>query len=65
MAKLQTCRNLAFICKNKLIRDIQKAFTNDSDIFIPTSTIFYTFIPVFAPDLPDIYQNVNLYKAIK
>lgn len=65
MAKLQTCRNLAFICKNKLIRNIQEAFTNDSNIFIPTSATFCTFILVFAPDLPNIYKNVNLYRAIK
>lgn len=62
------CCKPAFIRKDKLVGGIS---LKDSNTFIPSPTIFWvqTATPAqaftFVSNLPDMYTNVNLQKAIK
>lgn len=57
------------INKDKLIKNILKAFINNSSFFTLIFATFYAFTLALAAvsvlDLSDIYININLQKAIK
>lgn len=77
MTKFQTYYNAARNKKDKLARNILKAFIENNYIFIPTSACFYIFtlaqaqifiliqIFAFVLSLSEIYTNINLQKITK
>lgn len=65
MARLRTCHNLALTSKNKLAK---RVFIKNNNISTLTSTIFLISTSIFTStltlNLPSIYTNINLQKAI-
>lgn len=51
--------------KNKLVKNVFKAFNNDNNIFTLAFATFCIFILFSTFSLPNIYININLKKVIK
>lgn len=59
MAELYTCYNPLLTSKNKLAKSTSRAFTNNNDIFVLISIVFYTFTPILAQVIVFIINSTN------